>query len=109
MLTWAPRSTLKVESYNQGYPRFSALVSSHDSFFVCRRFARLRARLLLLKQDKLAALEGELDRIDQEEQHLLFLGRSRSDRNAERAAVLSEIETRLKDYGKESFSVVLHT
>jgi len=63
----------KVESYKQGYPQFSALLSAHDPFFLCLRFSRLRARILLLKQDKLVLLENKLDRIDQEEQWLLFL------------------------------------
>ena len=39
----------QVEDYLPGYPRFAALVASHDSFHLCRRFSNLWARLLLLK------------------------------------------------------------
>jgi hypothetical protein len=44
-------------------------------------------------------LEQKLDRIDEEEQCLLFLGRSRSDTNTDRAALLGEIEKCLAEYG----------
>ena len=91
---------LVVEDYPNGYPRYSALVASHDSFFLCRRFSTLRARLLLLKQDKLSILEQKLEAIDRNERNPLRLGSSRVDDNAERAAILSEIDSALADYGK---------
>ncbi|CAF3590202.1 unnamed protein product [Fusarium graminearum] len=47
----------KIEDFREGYPRFTSLISSHDPFFLFRRFGRLRARLLLIKQDKLAVLD----------------------------------------------------
>ncbi|KAK3391098.1 hypothetical protein B0H63DRAFT_467254 [Podospora didyma] len=92
--------TTKIEEYRQGYPRFTALVSAHDPFFLCRRFKKLRARLLLLKQDKLVALEQSLERVDRDESCPLFLGKARSDGNQDRASILSEIETCLEDYDK---------
>ncbi|KAH6892190.1 hypothetical protein B0T10DRAFT_287825 [Thelonectria olida] len=92
------RSTRTIEEYKAGYPQFSALISSDDRFFVSRRFNRLRARLLLLKQDKLSMLEKRLDEIDDLEKSPLFLGKSRIDRNPDRIAVLSEIEASLEDY-----------
>jgi len=88
-----------VEDRPQGYPQFTALLSAYDPFLICRRFTRLRARLLLLKQDKLSVLEQRLDEVDQQEKSLIFLGKSRCDRNADRAAVLSDIESSLVDYG----------
>ncbi|KAM3080652.1 hypothetical protein ACMFMG_005587 [Clarireedia jacksonii] len=88
----------KIEEYKSGYPRFTALVSAHDSFFLCRRFDKLRARLLLLKQDRLSILEQKLDQIDQEETSLIFLGKSRWDKNSDRISTLSEIESCLADY-----------
>ena len=91
---------LVVEDHPNGYPRYSALVASHDSFFLCRRFSTLRARLLLLKQDKLSILEQKLEAIDRNERNPLRLGSSRVDDNAERAAILSEIDSALADYGK---------
>jgi hypothetical protein len=52
-----------------------------------------------LKQDKLSLLEQQLDDIDENEKCALFLGKSRCDSNADRAAVLAEIEDMLGDYG----------
>lgn len=88
----------QIEDYRPGYPRYSALVAAHDSFHICRRFSNIRARLLLLKQDKLAILEERLERIDKEERAALFLGSSRDDRNEERASVLAQTDQALADY-----------
>jgi hypothetical protein len=92
--------TRSVEDYRPGYPRFTALISAHDSYFLCRRFDKLRARLLLQKQDKLSMLEEQLEQVDYEETSPLYLGKSRCDRNAERISLLSEIDSHLADYGK---------
>ncbi|KAL2820069.1 hypothetical protein BJX63DRAFT_337402 [Aspergillus granulosus] len=88
----------KIEEYKAGYPRFTALLSSHTPFFVFRRFSYLRARLLLLQQDKLSILEQRLEQADDQEAAPLFLGNSRRDRNAARATILAEIKTQLADY-----------
>jgi len=93
---------LLVEDFPAGYPRFSALIASHDSFHLCRRFSNLRARLLLLKQDRLSLLEKRLEKIDREEVELLLLGSSRDDTNIERISVLAEIDEALADYGNVS-------
>jgi hypothetical protein len=66
---------------------------------MCRRFLRLRARLLLLKQNNLVLLEQQLDQIDKNEDRPLFLGSQRRDTNTERASVLSEIDAQLAAYG----------
>lgn len=96
-----PRAKVfKVEDYNPGYPRFTALLSAYAPFLICRRFNRLRARLLLLKQDKLSILEERLDQIDAQEASPLFLGKSRYDANMDRLSLLTEIEARLADYGE---------
>ncbi|KAI1104100.1 hypothetical protein F4804DRAFT_308229 [Jackrogersella minutella] len=103
---WNPtRSTIadkeqisKIEDYRAGYPRYTALLSAHKPYFICRRFDKLRARLLLLKQDRLSMLEERLEQVDQQETSLLFLGKSRCDRNADRISLLSEIESCLADY-----------
>lgn len=89
---------MQIEDYPPGYPRFSALIASHDSFHLCRRFSNLRARLLLLKQDRLSLLEKRLEKIDREEIDLLSLGSSRDDTNNERIVVLAEIDAALADY-----------
>lgn len=88
-----------VEDHPLGYPRFSALVGAHSSFHLGRRFSNLRARLLLLKQDKLSLLEKKLDDIDKKENVLLNLGCCRSDDNRDRQLVLSEIDLALAEYG----------
>ncbi|KAI1204900.1 uncharacterized protein F4807DRAFT_445525 [Annulohypoxylon truncatum] len=89
---------VKIEEYRPGYPRYTALLSSYPSWFIFRRFDKLRARLLLLKQDRLSRLEQQLEQIDQQETSPLFLGVSRCDRNADRLSTLSEIEAALIDY-----------
>jgi hypothetical protein len=92
-------SLFAVEDYRPGYPRFSALIAANASFHLCRRFTNLRARLLLLKQDRLSSLENQLEKIDREETAALFLGSSRRDGNRDRNSVLSDIDTALADYG----------
>lgn len=91
-----------VEDYRSGYPQFAALIASHTSFHICRRFLRIRARLLLLKQDELCLLESQLDRIDEMETRELYLGNSRRDGNVERKRILMELEIALSGYGRFS-------
>ena len=44
-------------------------------------------------------LEQRLEQIDQQETSLLFLGKSRCDKNTDRTSLLSDIESCLADYG----------
>ena len=88
-----------VEDYRAGYPQFSALIGSHSSFYVFRRFLRTRARILLLKQDEISLLESQLDRVDHEETRELFLGNTRRDKNPERIMYLARLEVALSNYG----------
>jgi hypothetical protein len=90
----------KVDEYKVGYPRFTAFISTYGPYFVCRRFDKLRARLLLLKQDKLTLLEEQLEILDDQEPCILFHAKSRSDRNIQRATILSDIEACLADYDR---------
>ncbi|KAL9058401.1 MAG: hypothetical protein Q9206_001947 [Seirophora lacunosa] len=53
-----------------------------DSLDLCRHFGILRARLLLLKQDKLSDLERQMGKIDAGETQDLFRGNGRNDGNA---------------------------
>jgi hypothetical protein len=92
-------SFVLVEDYQPGSPRFAALVASHESFYTCRRFSYLRARLLVEKQDKLTLLEERLENIDRAETSPLFLASNRLDRNQERRTILGEIDNALADYG----------
>jgi hypothetical protein len=90
-----------VETFKPGYPRYAALLSTHSNFQVWRRFTRVRARLALRKQDDIARLEEQLDTIDREEMHDLFLGCHRKDTNEERWKVVRELTTTLSEYGME--------
>ena len=65
-----------------------------------RRFSASRARILLMKQDRVSILEQELERVDREEPSVLFLGNSRRDRNPRRKEVLEKLCDALADYGK---------
>lgn len=55
-----------------------------------------------MKQDRLSVLEQKLDQLDDQESSHLFLGKSRSDKNLDRLALLSEVDSCLTDYGKYS-------
>ncbi|KAI1740752.1 hypothetical protein F4680DRAFT_447607 [Xylaria scruposa] len=90
--------TKKIEDYRAGYPQYTALLSAHNPYFICRRFDKLRARVLLRKQDKLSALEQNLEEVDQQESCVIFLGKSRIDNNTDRLSLLDKIESALHDY-----------
>ncbi|KAI1767537.1 hypothetical protein GGR53DRAFT_98167 [Hypoxylon sp. FL1150] len=89
---------VQIEDHPDGYPQFSALIASHESFYICRRFDHLRARLLLLKQDRLSILEQKLRKIDREEKKPLRRGSSRRDNNEARQGALADIDAALADY-----------
>lgn len=61
---------------------------------------RLRTRLLLHKQDRLAVLEKELDRVDRQETKSLFLGNLRRDKNSDRRQLIEQIDAALSEYGE---------
>ncbi|KAI1045815.1 hypothetical protein LB505_014109 [Fusarium chuoi] len=90
----------QIEDYPKGYPQFSSLISSHESFFVARRFLNVRARLLLLKQNRVVALESKLHKIDRDEDRPLFLGSCQRDQNTDRAKVVAELDEALEDLDK---------
>ena len=70
---------------------------------MCRRFTQIRARLLLLKQDRLSVLEEQLEYIDNSEDHPIFLGNARRDLNPARNQILADMEVELREYGMEWF------
>ncbi|KAF2647209.1 hypothetical protein K491DRAFT_614942, partial [Lophiostoma macrostomum CBS 122681] len=87
-----------VEDNHRGYPRFSALIASHDHFYLYRRFSDLRTRILLLKQDRLSYLESQLRNTDNQETKPLRLGSCRADDCSKRSLILSQIDEALTDY-----------
>lgn len=94
-----------VDRHRPGYPRYSALLSTHPSFHNFRRFTRLRMRLLLQKQDEVSRLEEKLDNIDAQETHHIFLGCMRRDINPERLRLFQELKVVLAEYGLPSISL----
>ena len=88
-----------VANIRQGYPRFSALMASHPSFLMARRFSVARIRLLLHKQDEVAVIEEQLEAIDKAEPCELFLGNRRRDRNEARIATMKRLDAVLEEYG----------
>ena len=92
------------EDFRQGYPRFCALINAHPTLNVFRRFSKLRARIILRKQDTLSVLEQRLENLDSQETTALFLASNRLDGNSERQTVLNDIETALQDYGFHAYS-----
>ncbi|KAH9880615.1 hypothetical protein IAQ61_000909 [Plenodomus lingam] len=90
--------TKQIEDFRLGYPRFSALISAHNSFQICRSFRQLRTRLLLIKQLKLSDLEEQLIKLDNEEQRGSILASNRQDNNLSRKQVIVDIDQALADY-----------
>ena len=88
-----------VEDFPEGYPRYCALIEAYPGFHIFRRFSKLRARLLLRKQDRLSMLEARLEELDHAEDISLFLASNRLDGNNRRQSLLDEIEKVLQEYG----------
>lgn len=51
-------------------------------------------------------LEERLEQVDKEERSPLFLGKARCDKNLERISLLSEIESKLAEYGKYRYKAL---
>ncbi|KAI1386849.1 uncharacterized protein F4822DRAFT_431717 [Hypoxylon trugodes] len=81
-----------------GYPQFSALIGAHPAFSIARQFCTVRARLLLMKQNRVSDLESKLERIDTQEQRPLFLGTFQADGNTERRQTLEALDRALAEY-----------
>jgi hypothetical protein len=101
MLTKPQNSVL--ESHPRGYPRFSALLAIDPSFSNLRRFAHIRMRILLEKQDEIVVLEEELARIDRDETCNLYLASRRTDKNTGRREVIENLGKKIAEYGLPSF------
>lgn len=94
----SPETTKTIEEYPDGYPQYSALMASHYSLHIYRRFSYLRTRLLLFKQDNLSVLQERLEDVDRSEDIGLRLGSHRRDNNEERKTLIKEIDVALADY-----------
>ncbi|KAF5566590.1 hypothetical protein FNAPI_1050 [Fusarium napiforme] len=67
---------------------------------IARRFLNVRARLLLLKQNRVVELESKLHKIDRDEDRPLFLGSCQRDQNTNRAKIVAELDEALEDLDK---------
>jgi hypothetical protein len=103
-IPWPSVNTKLVEQYRKGYPRYSALLSSHNSFQLYRRFTSIRTRMLLQKQHEISLLEKELDESDENEKNPLFLSSVRRDTCILRQDIFSKLKDAMKDYGKDKAS-----
>ena len=55
---------MQVNTIPRGYPNLAAFCDSDENFMVYRRFGYPQSRILLDKQNEMAALETELDSLD---------------------------------------------
>ncbi|KAF2474455.1 uncharacterized protein BDR25DRAFT_216047, partial [Lindgomyces ingoldianus] len=80
------------------YKQCNTLLLRHPTFQNFCRFARMRMRLLLLKQDEISLLEESLDKIHADETRDFHLGSNRHDSNAERKEVLKKLKVSIEAY-----------
>jgi hypothetical protein len=96
-----------VEAFPRGYPQLAAFQASDPAFSMFRRFGMLQTRCLLYQQERLAALEAELNKIDSEEKVQLYLSSRIHDRNERRKTVLEDIQHRLREYSMYPLSKIV--
>ncbi|KAI0471818.1 hypothetical protein GGR56DRAFT_93493 [Xylariaceae sp. FL0804] len=96
--TWLKCKAKQVDRFRPGYPRFTALLSSHSAFQNIRRFKRTRLRLLLVKQYETSVLEQELDELDRTEDRDLVLGCIQRDVNTKRHDAIQRLNKTLTEY-----------
>jgi hypothetical protein len=89
-----------VEEFRNGYPRLAAFTAADPSFTIVRGFGSLFARRALLKQDRLAELEAQLNLVDAEENTQWYLSSRRADKNSERIRLTQDIDVALDEYSK---------
>lgn len=90
---------LIVEDFRNGYPRLAAFTAADPSFGIVRGFVSLFARKVLLKQDRLAELEAQLNLVDAQENTQWYLSSRRADKNLERIRLIQDIDVALDEYG----------
>ena len=94
-----------MESFPDGYPRLTALMDSDINTRLYRRFGLIRNRLLLHKQDQIAALFEALTELDKADEALhpeRLLTRRRYEEiigdDSRRSQLLNTVENLLKEY-----------
>lgn len=104
LIDW-PLICVLVGSYRVGYPHWAAYQNSDPSFRIYKRFGTLRNRIILYRQQEIAQLEEELNRLD-EEDHQSNNGKTQSllwdkeEVDSKRMKLIDQIEEKLKNYGE---------
>lgn len=104
-----------MEECQEGYPRLAAFKACEPSFSLYRGFSYVHSRLILDLQAKIAALENELDDLDEEEfedeDKRIRLSSVKEDIEAARTAspdqrrrqhILEELRVNVLHYGKDN-------
>lgn len=106
----AETDTRKLEDCPNGYPRLASFLASEPNFSLYRGFNYLHSRVLLELQDDIAALERELDEVDEVDNETAAgqkrlinrqfdIKRSRGDDGFRpRREILAELRTKLLEY-----------
>lgn len=87
-----------------GYEAYSSFVSSHDDFFIFRRFSALTSRVILSIQDEISELEERRTELEKELRQPngveVHNGTFRGDRDTqnERSSLVLQIRRKLKEY-----------
>lgn len=92
-----------------GYPQFSRWVASDKAWLITRRFSTLNARVILLLQDNIVELEGQLNKLDEaysrpkevmQDADNTHNGSFRLDRESRRTVILDNLTIALSKYSK---------
>jgi hypothetical protein len=96
-----------VDQFDDGYPRLTAIYDQHPPWQVVRKFGRLRLRIILEMQAKLAAIEAKLDKFDHKKYKLYkYYSQLPSTENRERKKLLRDAAKHLSEYSMISESIV---
>ncbi|MCJ1388726.1 hypothetical protein MMC18_001575 [Xylographa bjoerkii] len=91
-----------LHTYPEGYGKVAAVEDCDPNFLICRKFGELHLRVLLHRQDELAELEDDLERLDKDDYSDDFkkLKSRRRDYavDSDRKDLLTKIEEKLAAY-----------
>ena len=82
-------------------------MKAHLAFSVSRRFFVVCARLLLFKQQRVAALEKQLEEFDLQKSRSLYFDSFQADANISRQKILKNFDEILRDYDKSYVQILL--
>ena len=97
------REKLSKPRKHYGYPSFATWMASGNDLFPSRRFGAVNTRIILMMQDEITFLEGELTRLDQENRfnpNDIHNGSFRCDRGSLRETKLRQLRKACYRYSK---------